>query len=417
VVGQLLVTEILLLIAIPFLVLRQGGLARVPQSFVWLALLWLAGQVISDLWIGSRFEDAARGWASVAMTITDLVALALLLTDRRRILLFAGGIAAGVGLSGAFLPSGLAVYDPFKWAYAYALAIGAATVASTRWFARHGILAGLVVALSAPFSFAFGLRSMGGISTLAAALLGLRLTVRRRYAVRPKSELFHILAIGVVTLAIGAVTLGVYGWAAESGVLGVETRAKYERQSKGDLGLLIGGRSESLVSLQAILDSPLIGHGSWAQDPYYVNLLSDRLRSLGYSAGQIEASDLIPGHSYLLGEWMHAGVLAAFFWIAILLVVLRAMAHTVFGATSIAPLAAFCASGLLWDILFSPYGGSTRVIAMFSLCVLLHVLRETLRPMLPTPPAQNARWANLDRTPGQQATSAVTDPSSPGAVP
>ena len=41
-------------------------------------------------------------------------------------------------------------------------------------------------------------------------------------------------------------------------------------QTSGDLNLLQSGRIESLVSMRAISNSPILGHGSWARDVTYV---------------------------------------------------------------------------------------------------------------------------------------------------
>ena len=112
--------------------------------------------------------------------------------------------------------------------------------------------------------------------------------------------------------------LVVYDFAAARGFLGTAAEELYYRQS-GPLGVLVGGRSESLVSTQAILDSPVLGHGSWAKDTKYVDLLSDRLASLGYEALPPDPADIgvIPAHSYLLGSWVEGGVLSRTLLIAI----------------------------------------------------------------------------------------------------
>ena len=50
----------------------------------------------------------------------------------------------------------------------------------------------------------------------------------------------------------------------------------------GEYGLLLGGRSEFLVSSLAVLESPVIGHGSWAKDCRYASLYVELKREAGY---------------------------------------------------------------------------------------------------------------------------------------
>ena len=68
----------------------------------------------------------------------------------------------------------------------------------------------------------------------------------------------------------------------QAGELGDDAQLSMKSQSRGKLGLLIGGRPETLVSVRAALDSPLLGHGSWAQDPKYVEMLADVSAETGY---------------------------------------------------------------------------------------------------------------------------------------
>ena len=65
--------------------------------------------------------------------------------------------------------------------------------------------------------------------------------------------------MGFAVLALAMVgTLQLYDVAASEGWLGADAQAKYLQQS-GALGVLVGGRSEVLVSSQAVIDSPILG--------------------------------------------------------------------------------------------------------------------------------------------------------------
>ena len=188
-------------------------------------------------------------------------------------------------------------------------------------------------------------------------------------------------AAGLVFLAVAVVgVLQLYDAAASGGLLGSDAQAKYVDQS-GTFGVLLGGRSEVLASTQAIIDSPILGHGSWAKDFKYVDLLAQRLSSLGYEVGAGPSDvGLIPAHSYLMGSWVWAGFLGGLFWLAILGIAVWLLANLYSFRVELAPLLVFSATLLVWAIAFSPYGFSARITAPYgvALCLLgLRLVRGT----------------------------------------
>ena len=63
VVGQLFVSELLMLVMLPWLWSVRDR-PPLPRWFVVLWAGWLLSQVVTDIVVGSAFEDFARGWAS-----------------------------------------------------------------------------------------------------------------------------------------------------------------------------------------------------------------------------------------------------------------------------------------------------------------------------------------------------------------
>jgi hypothetical protein len=146
------------------------------------------------------------------------------------------------------------------------------------------------------------------------------------------------------------------------------------------------------VSFQAVIDSPLLGHGSVAKDFQYVDLLTERLASLGYEAGS-QPSDvgLIPAHSYIMGSWVWAGVLGGLFWLTVAVFAARLVAGLYTVRLALAPLLAYSTISLLWNIAFSPYAGDARIGAAYgiALCLLgIRILKterlESPHPMVET---------------------------------
>lgn len=126
-----------------------------------------------------------------------------------------------------------------------------------------------------------------------------------------------------------------------------------------------------LASTQALSDSPILGHGSWAKEFAYVDLLAER-RSLGYEvgAGYYDVG-LIPAHSYLMGSWVWAGFLGGLFGLSILGIVVWLLASLYSFHVDLAPVFVFSTMILLWNIAFSTYGFSARLTAPYGIAVCL----------------------------------------------
>jgi hypothetical protein len=149
------------------------------------------------------------------------------------------------------------------------------------------------------------------------------------------------------------------------------------QQSTNQFGVLLGGRSEIFASAQAFLDKPLLGHGSWAQDPKgtYTALRTDRLNDAGQDVNYerlnyiIQNSErlLIPAHSFMFGALVWAGIAGGLFWLVILFYVVRSLLenYLIFPYYFIAE-----GYGLIWGIFFSPFAYSTR----FSSAVFMSAL-------------------------------------------
>lgn len=379
VVGRLFAPDILLAIMFPFLfVLRGRRLADpLPRTFLLLAGLWLLGQVFTDLVQGTPFHDYSRGWAKIGFTIVNFCALFLLLNGRsRRIVLYAAGLAAG-GVVQYFVNPGIyAAAHPWKFGYGVSVtwflvltAMAVAGLGRTGWFSAIGLIVG-----ASALNVFMGFRSLGGVLFLVAAYMAVQTLWSRPRTnprrIRARHALFLTAAVGIA--AWGALEL--YGRAAESGLLGYEAQQLYERQTAGAYGLLLGGRSEALASISAILDSPLLGHGSWAKDCDYASLLIELKQELDYFPGEENEECLIPTHSHLLGAWVEAGILGALFWAWVLSVTARALLRSFDLRGRLTPLVVFVGFLLIWNIIFSPYGAERRFITPYYVIVMMSFL-------------------------------------------
>ena len=373
IVGRLIVTELLLLAMLPWLWSARDRL-RLPRWLVVLWAAWLVGQIVTDLIVGSLFEDYARAWAAIVLTMTNLTAILVLASTPRGARFFAWGLAVGGVLGYLIVPNVYAASDPWKWAFALpAGLVLAAGLSGSFGYRSRWLTIGVFVAFGI-LNLIFGFRSLGGVSLLTAGYLTLSAVAGQRQVARPRSLYRAGAGLALLVVAVAG-TLQLYERAALAGWLGADAELVVETQT-GELGVLLGGRSEVLVSTQAILDSPIIGHGSWAKDFTYVDLLAERRSSLGYEIGAgFSDIGLIPAHSFLLGSWVWAGVFGGLFWFAILVIAIWLLANLYSVRVEVAPLIVFSTMLLLWNIAFSPYGFNGRITAPFGIALCLLGLR------------------------------------------
>jgi hypothetical protein len=341
VVGRLFAPDILLLAVLPFLLgSRRAALARkLPRTFLILALVWLLAQVTTDLIRATPFQDYARGWAMIAFTLTNFTALCALLSENSyRIILFTFGSALG-GILSYFLDPGIyAAGDPWKFGYGYAVTLLLVLIAVFLNSRGRRMLAVAVITAAAALNLYEGFRSLAGECFVAAMyLLYAKLLRPREERVTRTSPLRALLACAI--LAVSAAGLvRIYAYCAGRGLLGYAAWHKYEIQSSGRYGVLVGGRSEFFTGLEAAMDSPIVGYGSWAKDWRYSSRQEALLSSLGYRIQSAPDSWLIPTHSYLVGAWVDAGIMGALFWLWVLSLPLRVLARLYTADEPLAPL-------------------------------------------------------------------------------
>ena len=174
IIGRLFLSDMLLAIILPILLLDYGQRlrARLPMIFISLALLWFFGQVATDIVRATVFSDYVRGWAKIGFTLINFCALYLLLYGHQhRLTLYAVGLATGGLISYFVNPSLYAVDYPWKFGYGapitWFLILLAAEIIRHRRMGPY-IATGILVGAAALNIF-MGFRSLGGICFLTAS--------------------------------------------------------------------------------------------------------------------------------------------------------------------------------------------------------------------------------------------------------
>jgi hypothetical protein len=400
-IGYLTFLEAYLLITIPIR-MRQvvhAALSRGILLFTLLWLGWIVGSLIADYSNESPFSLAARGFSRAFFSgFVILCLLPLWLQSPRRFEAFLAGmpLAQFVGLwyfrSGTYnTGDGTTQVDASQlgwenWGNYFCGSVAAALIArlwrTTPWSC---VVIALVLGSS---NLALGSRAAGLMALLAAGIMPLfifrphfrmgwmrisegRLTLGR---------LISIVVMGIITLV--AVAVG-YTELAKRGALGEKAKAKHEFQSSQKGGIVVGGRSEVLVGLAAIMDKPLCGHGSWPED------------TVGYAAQASEIFGVeireapqrkgirkfIKSHSAIVSAWLEHGILGAIFWIYVLYIVAYNLPRVTEYLPEYTGVVIFNSCGFFWAYLFSPIQSRayTAMIIVPMLMIQIRRLQSTAR--------------------------------------
>lgn len=141
---------------------------------------------------------------------------------------------------------------------------------------------------------------------------------------------------------------------------------------QGKYGFLIGGRSDMVAGAKAIIDKPIIGHGSWATNCEYADFLKDFLLANEYHKIFRDKNCLIPGHSVVLEAWIYSGFLGLVFWLFIIKSLISNINLNLHNAkNNYFPILIYLNIIVFWDLLFSPYGGLRIVELPLYLSILL----------------------------------------------
>ncbi len=344
------------------------------------ALGWLFLQIFTDVYRSTPTVDFLRGWANISIFVSNFcVIYALCYGQMRRCVYFVLGILCAQIIDYFISPNLYVETQPWKfgfgtWTNMLVLIVSGSTLAFSKnrivWLFIY-VLIFLTIALN----FYVSSRSLGLILFvsfvlfLASERASTKVVKTKRLN---KLKLKNYVGMSSVLLLSILVVYSSYSYFADSGLLGEQAQTKFERQSSGSMGILVGGRQEILVSSLAIYDAPIIGHGSKPKDSQYSDLISGFLDDLGYDQPAIAYSgDVIPTHSYLIGAWVYAGILGALFWFYILSINLKSMMHSFNLKSSYKLFILYCALDFSWDILFSPLGLYSRTYAALMLVIVL----------------------------------------------
>jgi O-antigen ligase len=391
VVGNLPGNEIVALFLFPFLLFSHGKRAF-RREYLWFYVLlggWLFGTVFGDLYVGSSVTNQLKGIARVVFLGLDFITLAILIDKKTRgMIIFALGVAVTFAAGARGFRGDLLTVWKYGAGYASSIVV---LLVSSYFYARRLYWICILQALGlAGLNLIFAYRSQIAVDLVSIVLIlpifGSARSRQKVGANRTSEILKTVVLLGLAGAAALAANQAVK-FAVSRNLFDDSIEAKLQAQSSGRLGVLVGGRPETLVAIQAIRDSPIIGHGSFAEDPKYLQVMQDIQYEYDYTDSD-EAAEVdtpgIPAHSHLTQAWVESGILGGIFWIYIVIIVVCGIQRLVFDHPPMAPLYCFFLISFAWDIFFSPMGSVNRMIGDFYLLISYGLVMAPSANVLPT---------------------------------
>ena len=381
-VGDLPIAEIIQIPLAPILISAYGKRLLRPRFAVIFSLmgLWLVGQVLTDIYRGTATIDWMRGDAAIVFFALDIAGLTVLLArNERRKVIFLMGLAIGSLLSARFYPSRLSIGDPWKFGYSSGSILLVLLISSYFYSRRQYMISGVLLAGISGVNLLMNYRSQVLFLLMTVALVFPIVPERiGRLRILPRAgSLMRVAVLAGIALGSGWAASSLVKFVTSAGLIGGEAQAKNEKQFETG-GLLLGGRPEIQVSSRAVLDSPILGHGSWAKDFKYVEMLDDIRVEKGVQSElqyvEEDSKGLIPAHSHIMGAWVWAGILGAVFWAYLLWPVIQGIVRVTVLLPPLAPIYVYLMIGMLWSILFSPFSTLARIGEALTIVLIVDLL-------------------------------------------
>lgn len=382
-VGTISISELLLILAAPYLLLKINLRDRDMLIVSGLYLGLFVSQVLSELFVSNSPGNAMRGLAVTVVSFLHFIFLCRLLgkkTSLIAVLIFSLLITQFIaGPEEAIKEKDITLEDVSEGMGAALLKFYIAPLLTNmvlfasifvRW--KHFPLIIMLFGLS---FIVLGARSSGLLALLTGLVSYLAITMPTLFRRR------NVLISSAVILSVGYMAYCVYAYTIINGGItsGNSNQILLCDNPYNPIELLMRGRADVWVGWQAFMDHVLLGSGAWATDNsgHYLGMMQ-RLQNVLMPVG--EDSFIIPVHSIIVGAGTSNGILAFTFMLSIVIVFCRyAMLSVRFTLNKYKSVLVFMMFSLLWNAMFSPLPQFRHTLpVLFSVIFILYHNKKKL---------------------------------------
>jgi hypothetical protein len=369
-IGELLLPQLALVAMVANRNRDDGGVSTFGL-FIQAAILMLAGYIASDIYRETNAGQFLRGWARVIVLSLDFIALVIVVRrDKRYLWWFILGLAIGALLQ--LKIRGVPVSDAAGWKFGYSTPLGYLLGALSCLLPVK--LASIAFAGLGLWNIYMDFRIGGAICIIVSGALWFRSSGATGL------NFMQSLRLVIAACIAGSLIVGA--------LIATEELYKARRQQSNQ-----GREAGIVVAMRAIVDSPLVGYGSWPTDPWLIGLYRSEAREGGLEERELQKVGSFTAHSQLLQAWVEGGILGAFFWFYYGFWLVRAAAYTALRRPLDACTSVFLFVLLyaMWNLIMTPFSSPSRLpiaVAIAIICVCaseMAVHRRTERKLVGQP--------------------------------
>lgn len=363
IIGDLYFAHIFILLFFFYLFLKKK-INSFPKKILLLAFLWLLNQILSDIINGTQFNDYLRGIIKIIFFIISIIVFYNLENlNKANLVNFILYYSVGYILNHLIFHLN-DFHINWKFGIANSLLIILLSFIcinnSNKKFFYY-----IIIFLIGIYSLYLDSR-LNFLFSLIIILHFILLKIFNSLQINKKNFIFFLFFIYLTLFLV----FQFYEFLFNNNYL---PNSLYERQlsQSGSFGLFIGGRSEIIASIKAIIDKPFLGHGSWANNCDYVNYLSDFLFMNFYNKFIDLDNCLIPTHSFIFGAWVYSGIFGFIFFIYLTFIIIKQYFKILSQPNNYTILNIYLICVVLWDLLFSPMSGYSVLIIPLYISIIL----------------------------------------------
>ena len=363
-IGDLYLSQIfIVLISIYFFLKNSDHLKLISyeKKILFLIILWFFNQIVSDLVNQTSFNNSARGNAKILITYLSFYSFFKLSKSPNISLI---KILLWICIVNLFLMF-TAYNNSFmlSWKFSGGVSLSISLIIFFNQYYKNYLTNNYLLILIfglGILSLLIGTRYVFLFNALFVFYIILfeKFSIKQTIPIVLSSLIFYLFITNVYEMLIVNELLP-------------NTLLEKQISQNSELGVLLGGRGEIYSSYMAIVDAPILGHGSWAENCDYIYAIYDQKILFNPNVKFDLSNCLIKSHSVILGSWVNSGIFGFMFWFYIIIILIKKLIIKVQTNNVSLTLLIYLAISLSWDIIFSPYGGTRMVYAPLCIVIIL----------------------------------------------